>query len=80
MELRWLSDSEKKIKINEPGLITATIHLRKDESFLFPDSVEKVIRRIFSDALNCGYCEIINDKKVNKSNFKNDFNLANEEK
>ena len=55
--LKWNAGHECKKLIRAEG-INARIHLMKGRSFQFPESTEKVVRKQFSDALNCGYCVI----------------------
>lgn len=57
MEIKWLSDKEKKLSIDIEGL-KASIHLKKGESVEFPDSFKNQIQKIFSDPISCGYCTI----------------------
>ena len=63
--LKWTAEHECKKQVSAEG-IAATIHLKKDSSFQFPESGEKEIKRQFSDALKCGYCVI---EKVTSDSF-----------
>jgi len=63
--LKWTAEHECKKQVSAEG-ITATIHLKKDSSFQFPESGEREIKRQFSDALKCGYCVI---EKVGDDSF-----------
>lgn len=64
--LNWDAAHECKKHIKAPGL-NAKIHMVRGSSFQFPESVEKIVRKQFADALTCKYCTI--EKLPEKSGY-----------
>jgi len=63
MIIKWNAEHEKKFRFKTEGCNVA-LHFKKGVIASVPDSTAEIIKRKLSDAFNCGYCEIIDDKKV----------------